>query len=127
MFSNTLNVCSSFDVRDHISHPYKTTGKNIDFVCFNLMCSQAVAPQNHHTVLFHIPNLCINKTKRSDGASNLTLATLPTVHENTVEVGNSPADLQSEAVTPRFIQTWELGCWFYHNERNFIRAGSGKR
>jgi len=25
--SNTLNVCSSVSVRDHILHPYKTTGK----------------------------------------------------------------------------------------------------
>ena len=26
-FSNTLSLCSSHNVRDHISHPYKTTGK----------------------------------------------------------------------------------------------------
>jgi hypothetical protein len=26
LFSNTLNLRSSFSVRDHVSHPYKTTG-----------------------------------------------------------------------------------------------------
>jgi hypothetical protein len=30
LFSNTLNLCSSLNVRDQVSHPYKTTGgKNI--------------------------------------------------------------------------------------------------
>jgi hypothetical protein len=29
LFSNTLNLCSSLNVRDQISHPYKTTGKII--------------------------------------------------------------------------------------------------
>jgi hypothetical protein len=28
-FSNTLNLCSSLNVRDKVSHPYKTTGKII--------------------------------------------------------------------------------------------------
>jgi hypothetical protein len=26
-FSNTLSLCSSFTLRDHVSHPYRTTGK----------------------------------------------------------------------------------------------------
>jgi hypothetical protein len=26
VFSNTLSLCSSFNVRDQVSHPYKTTG-----------------------------------------------------------------------------------------------------
>src|SRR5215470_2280724 len=26
LFSNTLNLCSSLSVRDHVSQPYKTTG-----------------------------------------------------------------------------------------------------
>jgi hypothetical protein len=26
-FSNTPTMCSSLSVRDHVSHPYKTTGK----------------------------------------------------------------------------------------------------
>jgi hypothetical protein len=29
LFSNTLSLCSSLDVRDQASHPYKTTGKII--------------------------------------------------------------------------------------------------
>jgi hypothetical protein len=28
-FSNTLILCSSFNTRDQVSHPYKTTGKII--------------------------------------------------------------------------------------------------
>jgi hypothetical protein len=27
LFSNTLSLCSSFNVRDQVSHPYRTTGK----------------------------------------------------------------------------------------------------
>jgi hypothetical protein len=26
LFSNTLSLCSSLNIRDQISHPYKTTG-----------------------------------------------------------------------------------------------------
>jgi hypothetical protein len=29
LFSNTLSLCSSLAVRDHVSHPYRTTGKII--------------------------------------------------------------------------------------------------
>jgi hypothetical protein len=29
LFSNTLSPCSSFNVRDQVSHPYRTTGKVI--------------------------------------------------------------------------------------------------
>jgi hypothetical protein len=29
LFSNTLNLCSSLNVRDQVSHPYKTTGRII--------------------------------------------------------------------------------------------------
>jgi hypothetical protein len=29
LFSNTLNLCSSLNVRDQVSYPYKTTGKII--------------------------------------------------------------------------------------------------
>jgi hypothetical protein len=29
LFSNTLNLCSSLNMRDQIAHPYKTTGKII--------------------------------------------------------------------------------------------------
>jgi hypothetical protein len=29
LFSNTLNLCSSLNVREEFSHPYKTTGKTI--------------------------------------------------------------------------------------------------
>jgi polysaccharide pyruvyl transferase WcaK-like protein len=25
LFSNTLSLCSSFTVRDHVSHPYRTS------------------------------------------------------------------------------------------------------
>jgi hypothetical protein len=27
LFSNTLNLCSSLNVRDQVSHPYKTNGR----------------------------------------------------------------------------------------------------
>jgi hypothetical protein len=27
LFSNTLNLCSSLDMRDQVTHPYKTTGR----------------------------------------------------------------------------------------------------
>jgi hypothetical protein len=33
--SNTLSLCFSLNVRDQISQPYKTTGKNDTFACFN--------------------------------------------------------------------------------------------
>jgi hypothetical protein len=29
LFSNTLSLCSSLNVRDQVSHPYKTTGRFI--------------------------------------------------------------------------------------------------
>jgi hypothetical protein len=29
LFSNTLSLCSCLTVRDHVSHPYRTTGKII--------------------------------------------------------------------------------------------------
>jgi hypothetical protein len=35
LFSNTLGLCSSLTVRDHVSHPYRTTGK-ISLVYSNL-------------------------------------------------------------------------------------------
>jgi hypothetical protein len=28
-FSNTLSLCSYLNVKDHVSHPYRTTGKLI--------------------------------------------------------------------------------------------------
>jgi hypothetical protein len=36
LFSKTLSLCSSPKVRDQVSHPYRTTGKNDSFVYFNL-------------------------------------------------------------------------------------------
>jgi hypothetical protein len=33
LFSNTLNLCSSRNVRDHVSRPYKITGKIIAYFC----------------------------------------------------------------------------------------------
>jgi hypothetical protein len=35
LFWNTLSLCSSFNVRDQVSHPYKTAGKSIVFLCSN--------------------------------------------------------------------------------------------
>jgi hypothetical protein len=29
LYSNTLSLCSSLTIRDHVSHPYRTTGKII--------------------------------------------------------------------------------------------------
>jgi hypothetical protein len=31
LFSNTLNLCSSLNIRDQVSQPYRTTGKIIDY------------------------------------------------------------------------------------------------
>jgi hypothetical protein len=31
LFSNTLSLCSSLNVKDQVSHPYKTTGRIILF------------------------------------------------------------------------------------------------
>jgi hypothetical protein len=33
-FSETLDLCSSPSVRDHVSHPYKTKGKIMGFYIF---------------------------------------------------------------------------------------------
>jgi hypothetical protein len=38
LFSNTLSLCSSLKDRDHVSHPYNTTGKII--VMYILTVSQ---------------------------------------------------------------------------------------
>ena len=35
LFSNTLSLCSSLNVRDEVSHPYKTTGKIIVLYILN--------------------------------------------------------------------------------------------
>jgi hypothetical protein len=35
LFSNTLSLCSSLNVRDQVSHPYKTTGKVYSFIYWN--------------------------------------------------------------------------------------------
>jgi polysaccharide pyruvyl transferase WcaK-like protein len=32
LFSNTLSLCSPLNVRDQVSHPYRTTGKIIVFI-----------------------------------------------------------------------------------------------
>jgi hypothetical protein len=34
LFSNTLNPCSSLDVRDQVSHPYIISGKLVRFEVF---------------------------------------------------------------------------------------------
>jgi len=36
LFLDTHNLCSSLSVRDQVSHPYKTTGKIMFFIYFNL-------------------------------------------------------------------------------------------
>jgi hypothetical protein len=36
LFSNTLSLCSSLNVRDRVSQPYKTTSRIMFFVYFNL-------------------------------------------------------------------------------------------
>jgi hypothetical protein len=36
LFSNTLSLCSSLSVRDQVPHPYKTTGRIMVFLYFNL-------------------------------------------------------------------------------------------
>jgi polysaccharide pyruvyl transferase WcaK-like protein len=37
LFSNTLSLCSSLNVRDKVSHPYKTTVKIIVLYTLNFM------------------------------------------------------------------------------------------
>jgi hypothetical protein len=32
LFSNTLKLCPSLNVRDKVSHPYRTTGKILFFI-----------------------------------------------------------------------------------------------
>jgi hypothetical protein len=36
LFSDTLSLCTSLNVRDRISQPYKTSGKIMFFLCFSL-------------------------------------------------------------------------------------------
>jgi hypothetical protein len=36
LFSNTLSLCSSLSVRDQVSHPYKTTCRDMVLYTFNL-------------------------------------------------------------------------------------------
>jgi hypothetical protein len=36
LFPNSLNLCSSLIARDKVSYPYKTTGKIVIFLYFNL-------------------------------------------------------------------------------------------
>jgi hypothetical protein len=40
LFSNTLSLCSSLNVRDKVSHPYKTTGKYTILYSFMLLGSK---------------------------------------------------------------------------------------
>jgi hypothetical protein len=42
LFSNMLKLCSSLNVRDQVSHPYKTTGKVI-VLCTLILCFQIAA------------------------------------------------------------------------------------
>jgi hypothetical protein len=44
LLSNTLSLCSSLNVRDQVSHPYKTTGKN-SFVCHMHICRSYNVPE----------------------------------------------------------------------------------
>jgi hypothetical protein len=37
LFANTLSLCSSLNVRDQVSHPYRTTGKIIILYILNGM------------------------------------------------------------------------------------------
>jgi hypothetical protein len=37
MFSNTLNLCSSLEMREDVSYPYKTRGKIIVLYILNFM------------------------------------------------------------------------------------------
>jgi phosphate starvation-inducible membrane PsiE len=36
LFTNTLSLCSSLNATDQVSHPYKTTGRIMVFLYFNL-------------------------------------------------------------------------------------------
>jgi hypothetical protein len=38
LFFNTLNLCSSVSVRDQVSHPHKTTGKNCISATMHVFC-----------------------------------------------------------------------------------------
>jgi hypothetical protein len=39
LFSNTPSLCSSLNVRDHVSHPYKTMAESMDILTFTFLDS----------------------------------------------------------------------------------------
>jgi hypothetical protein len=49
LFSNTLSLCSPLNVRDEVSHPYRTTGKFIVFYivpCWRYLLGLQTTPLN---------------------------------------------------------------------------------
>jgi hypothetical protein len=59
LFSNTLSLCSSLNVRAQVSHPYKISGRIIVFVYFNLYISgqQAGRQDSEPNGSKHSPNV----------------------------------------------------------------------
>jgi hypothetical protein len=46
MFSNTLTLCSSLNVRDQVSQPYRTTGKIIVLYILNFVQTNVISHYN---------------------------------------------------------------------------------
>jgi hypothetical protein len=57
IFSNNLSLCSSIDLSDQVSHPYKTTDKNviIYIFIFEFFESKPVEKEILHQMIASIP------------------------------------------------------------------------
>jgi hypothetical protein len=53
LFSETLSLCSSLKVKDHVSHPYRTTGKIIVFYILIFRYFRETGRQNSYLLLRH--------------------------------------------------------------------------
>jgi hypothetical protein len=58
LFSNTLSLCSSLNVRDQVTHPYKTRGKNIVLYIpiFTLWAADEKTEESEQNGGEHYPN-----------------------------------------------------------------------
>ena len=68
MFSNTLSLCSSLNIRDQVSYPYRKTGKNCKLVYSNLYVFRKDSGLNSSE---HYPN-SISSLFPPESGSNLS-------------------------------------------------------